>query len=241
MIYTALQDVEIRKKQYYDALNFYLKETTVPIVFVENSNYDMSGDFIEFIDSGRMEYITFEGNLYERTRGKGYGEAQIINEGFRRSSILRQSKYVVKITGRLVVKNINNILSSKLLLLDNVFRCDFSSHDFIWAMVFVIKTTKLEEIFKENGAKIDDSKWILFEHILYKSMYEDKKTKAIPFLKSPIIEGVSGSWNIPYSQMLPKDRSTLNREKICYFYQRAQRPFLYWLCKLFYYCLNFKL
>ena len=36
MIHTSLTDVDIRRRQYEDALEFYLLQTDYPIVFVEN-------------------------------------------------------------------------------------------------------------------------------------------------------------------------------------------------------------
>lgn len=42
MPFTCLADVGVRKKQYIEALNFYLKNTTRKIVFVENSGTDIS-------------------------------------------------------------------------------------------------------------------------------------------------------------------------------------------------------
>ena len=62
MIHTSLTDVDIRRRQYKDALEFYLLQTDYPIVFVENSGTDISGDFRKFVDCGRLEFITFQGN-----------------------------------------------------------------------------------------------------------------------------------------------------------------------------------
>lgn len=45
MPFTCLADVGVRKKQYIEALNFYLKNTTRKIVFVENSGTDISSSF----------------------------------------------------------------------------------------------------------------------------------------------------------------------------------------------------
>ena len=67
---TVLQDV--------NALNFYLQETSLPICFVENTGFDMSCEFHSYIDSGRLEYLCFKGNNYDKSLGKGYGEAVII-------------------------------------------------------------------------------------------------------------------------------------------------------------------
>lgn len=229
---TALLDIEEREKQYYRALDFYLKETSVPIVFVENTNFELSSRYLDDIKSGRLEYITFKGNDFDRSLGKGYGEALIINEGYKRSEILKRHKYVVKITGRLIIRNINTILNSKLLFFSHIFRCDFRPNDFLWSMVFVIETQKMDEIFREGLRQIDESKWVLFEHILYISMYQDRKTKAIPFIHSPKIEGVSGSWNMPYADLFTEDRKARNIRQICFFYQRANRRILYCLCRI---------
>lgn len=42
---TILQDKDLRKQQYIEALDFYLTKTDLPIVFVENSNTDFSNLF----------------------------------------------------------------------------------------------------------------------------------------------------------------------------------------------------
>ena len=75
MIHTSLTDVDIRRRQYEDALEFYLLQTDYPIVFVENSGTDISGDFRKFVDCGRLEFVTFQGNEeFDRKKGKGYDE-----------------------------------------------------------------------------------------------------------------------------------------------------------------------
>ena len=59
MIHTSLTDVDIRRRQYEDALEFYLLQTDYPIVFVENSGTDISGDLLHFREmrslTGRKE------------------------------------------------------------------------------------------------------------------------------------------------------------------------------------------
>ena len=54
MIHTSLTDVDIRRRQYEDALEFYLLQTDYPIVFVENSGTDISGDFRKFVERKRI-------------------------------------------------------------------------------------------------------------------------------------------------------------------------------------------
>ena len=79
MIHTSLTDVDIRRRQYKDALEFYLLQTDYPIVFVENSGTDIMGGLVtvEFDDEvvGHFEFIHFRGNEeFDRKKGKGYGE-----------------------------------------------------------------------------------------------------------------------------------------------------------------------
>ena len=69
MPFTCLADVGVRKKQYIEALNFYLKNTTRKIVFVENSGTDISSSFKDF--QHRIEFLCFDGNLcFDKRKGK---------------------------------------------------------------------------------------------------------------------------------------------------------------------------
>ena len=53
MPFTCLADVGVRKKQYIEALNFYLKNTTRKIVFVENSGTDMMAIYVLIREKGK--------------------------------------------------------------------------------------------------------------------------------------------------------------------------------------------
>ena len=110
---TVLQDMELRRKQYVNALNFYLQETSLPICFVENTGFDMSCEFHSYIDSGRLEYLCFKGNNYDKSLGKGYGEAVIILYATENSVFLKRCKYLIKVTGR--VNSASNRKNSKFI------------------------------------------------------------------------------------------------------------------------------
>lgn len=109
MPFTMLQDCNIRKNQYIKAINWYLVHTTFPIVFVENSGIYIGDSFNEYIESNRIEFITFNGNNYDKSLGKGYGEALIIEEAIEKSKLLSNCDNIVKITGRLIIKNIKKL------------------------------------------------------------------------------------------------------------------------------------
>jgi len=107
---TALQDAKQRLEQYKCAIKFYLQETNYRILFVENSNTDITQYFSTAINEGRLEVLTFQGNDYNRDLGKGYGEMQIVNYALINSNFIQQSEFIVKITGRIKVLNIKRIL-----------------------------------------------------------------------------------------------------------------------------------
>ena len=89
MPFTCLADVGVRKKQYIEALNFYLKNTTRKIVFVENSGTDISSSFKDF--QHRIEFLCFDGNLcFDKRKGKGYGEALILEYAMAKSEVSSQ-------------------------------------------------------------------------------------------------------------------------------------------------------
>lgn len=105
---TCLQDPLLRASQYRDALLWYLKNTSFRVLWVENTHYDISqlGDFESYIKSGRLEYLTFDGNKYDRSLGKGYGEGLIIQYAFQHSSFLQEPSVVIKVTGRVIITNL---------------------------------------------------------------------------------------------------------------------------------------
>mgnify|MGYP006928564830 FL=1 len=128
MANTALQDVEIRKKQYLDAVNYYLVHTHFNIIFVENSGFDISSLYQEYIEKGRIEVITYYGNNFDKKLGKGYGEGLIICRALHQSKLLHDSKaLVIKVSGRHVVKNINIIVRlSSVFRADKMIACDIN-------------------------------------------------------------------------------------------------------------------
>lgn len=112
MAYTKLSNPEIRLQQYKEALDWYLENTGYKILLVENSGYGFSDCYQKQINEGRLELLCYDGNDYDRTRGKGYGEAAILEYGITHSEFLKsapQNYRLVKITGRLLCLNINEL------------------------------------------------------------------------------------------------------------------------------------
>lgn len=202
MSYTVLQDTTERKRQYVESLNYYLQTTLLPIVFIENSNTDFSNEFQSWIDSGRLEYITFDGNTgFDKIKGKGYGEALMLLYAIEHSSMLRQSKHLLKITGRLQVQNINHIATSWVLKFNNIWRSNIQDSGFS-TTVFISNIKSLKYVLKKHKEEITEEdrghNWI--ENVLYRAFLSDDGVtdRIVPFRESPQFEAYSGTSNSKY-------------------------------------------
>ena len=200
MSFTVLNNKEVRKKQYVEALEYYLSNSNYKIVFVENSNTDISSTFSKDIDLGRLEYLSFQGNK-DKNRGKGYGECEIIEYALKHSNIINRNINIriVKITGRLIVKNIKFIASLHNLCFPKktvfyAINSDLSFPDSRCIMAskyFFLK-------FLEMKYKINDSAGYYFEHALLATTIKEKEYSYSPFYFQPDIVGMSGSTGEAY-------------------------------------------
>lgn len=201
MSHTKLQDIEIRKQQYIDALNFYLQKTLLPICFVENTGYDMSKEFQDYINTGRLEYLCFYGNNYARERGKGYGEAKIILYSLYHSQMMRNCKYFIKVTGRVIVPDIEKIAKSPFLSINSVFRSDILGKDFIRTVVFITTPKIIGDILESRIEDITEKKGYILEEIIASELIYRKYIHVIPFFSTVYINGIFATKNIPYENI----------------------------------------
>ena len=195
MSYTTLINPEERKKQYVDAIHFYLSKTNYPIVFSENSGIDISYCFHDDIKSGRLEVLCFHGNQ-DKTRGKGYGECEIIQYALDNSQIIRKRKdqRIAKITGRLIIKNIKRIIClHSLLFPKQTTICAINSGLTFPDRRFILAPKQFYLTFLNYKDNINDSKGYYFEHALCDTIKQETKYSFTPFLIMPQIEGISGS------------------------------------------------
>lgn len=106
---------QIRETEYLTALNFWLKKWggIQRIVFIENSGWPLD-KFRALADKHRekkdVEFISLNINHLTGARGKGYGESRLIEEGLPLSKHFQEVSYIVKVTGRLKLLNLNQIL-----------------------------------------------------------------------------------------------------------------------------------
>lgn len=204
MPFTVVSDATQRLNQYLLALQFYLQNTSCPIVFVDNSNMDKT-PFLEYESQygSRLEILSFDGNKV-KTKGKGLGEMEIIEYALIHSkfNLLLDKHRIVKITGRLIVRNINSLLKCDKwhLYPYKSIVCHVNSDlTFADSRIFISLGSFMNLLVKQKKY-LNDTKGIYFEHLLCQQIKQQKTFTFFPFITEPHFEGISGSTGIKYEK-----------------------------------------
>ena len=201
MVLTKLLDPGIRKEQYLDALNFWLTNTDIPVVFVENSNVDLSPYFEIAIASGRLEILTFKDGNSSSELGKGFGEINCMRYAHTHSILLQNADFIFKITGRLKILNFRSFYKPAIIkdldvTADLANSLGFADSRF-WGYNPEFFTNHLSGF--QN--MLNDTEGVYFEHILAKSIIKTIKEGGSfsAFNTRLRIEGISGTSNKSYN------------------------------------------
>lgn len=216
MTKTVLQDANVRLQQYLEAINFYLNNYCYKILVVENTNVDLYKYLVDPIENGQLEYLTFDGNNFDPNLGKGFGEGLIIKYAFAHSHFIRKYNYIVKITGRHKITNLEAILTVSEIFLGsnpNLIVCDIiPKRKVAISDCFIASKSFFELYLNENLHLCNDSMNIWFEHILFYCIHQAKQENFqylfLPFALDQ--RGCSGSTGRSFSK-------TRLRRKIYYF------------------------
>lgn len=204
MSFTALQSRDTRRLQYVTALKWYLTHTKLNIVIVENTLNNYVSEFQSYIRSGRLEFITFDGNNYNHELGKGYGEAQIIRKAIECSRLIASCDLIIKITGRIVIENINLIarLSTCPMTLYGK-KVIYNDKNAIESIIFVAPKSFIANYFLDSASTINDSTGYYFEHLLYDKAQSWKHDgNNVSEFPVPIrINGISGTTGKTYYRL----------------------------------------
>lgn len=197
---TSLTDPEIRKNQYLDAISYYLESTDLKIVICENTLSNYSNEIKNPKKNGRIEFLTFNGNNYNPTLGKGLGEALIIEYALRNSKFIDYKTIVIKVTGRIKILNIQSIIrtiTKSKYSIDTIW-CELSNSNWIKTTCFAVGSRWLYLSALNHINLIKQLNYnISIEKTFCKSIAAAKTLKIKKFY--PIIEGINGSRNKPYS------------------------------------------
>ena len=205
-------DPKIRENDYLIALEKWLKNTNLPIVFIENSMYDLS-KLKELANQypNRVEFLQFEGNQRSHDLGKGFEELNIMEYGLKNSKTISESENIIKVTGRIFIPQIKQILSS--LPVDrfvnycvNVNNNNFES---IQLVMYICKKDFINQLstYKEL---INDSKRQYIEKAFVKCVKELPPNYKTNVLSNVKFDGISGGDDTDYDVFINK----LSRENV---------------------------
>lgn len=156
---------EQREKDYYNSLKYYV-ENHPPIrkiVFVENSGWSL--DKIKQAatknpHNKEIEFISLDCNDFPRSFGKGYGESLLMEQGIERSQLIKSINYLAKITGRIYLLNLAQIITSVQNNYDCL--CDFKDQGYL------IKRLLGEKTANPNC----DTRFLVFSKELYSKYFQ---------------------------------------------------------------------
>ncbi len=196
-----VRDPRIRRQAYEQALGFYsvaLPDT--PVIFCENTGHDLAG--IREIAARKgsrsqaIEVLSFSGNRYPVGLGKGFGEIGILGHALTHSRLLPEDALVLKVTGRLIVRNVASLLARLARKPQVELFCDLRGN-LSWAdsRVFAATTRLLRDCLVPLREMADDARGDTFEVLLaraaHRALARGGRWEMLP--TSPRIEGVSAT------------------------------------------------
>lgn len=205
---TKISDTEIRRRQYTETLEKYITRSNFTrFVFAENSGAHLDEGYFYALcadHNKQIEFLTVLGDV-EKTRryGKSFGESQIIADAWKHSSFLKQEEVFYKVTGRVWIENINDIM-----VFDG--KSHFIAYNYKkWAITifFCLSRNDYETLIKGNEGDYEDAslepwkmgEWLPCERTFYlRLMKSHQKIKA--FSRYPDFRGNLGGTNLPYTK-----------------------------------------
>ena len=196
-----LKDDIFRKKQYIESLRFYIENAKIDnIVYCDNSGASVDSELASLAErrGKRFEWISFYGDTDKTIAyGKGYGECEIMKYVLIHSELVKRSNYLIKVTGRLIVRNINLLmrLSGK-----NVCFCPNKTEDhrlYINTRIYMMPIETFKRDFQGAINYINDNNKIYLEHA-FGICVVNNSVSFKKFMIAPWIEGISGSTGREY-------------------------------------------
>lgn len=174
--YTRLTDPKVRLQQYLDSLEYAIEHyhRVNHIVFCENTGYEY--DYLQLqekaVQKGKtLEVISFQGNYpFIETKGKGYGEGEIIEYALKKSKTLQESDFFYKLTGRIIVKNMDRVMDSTRSDNTFIFVADLKKRfekGRIRTLLYKVNTSLYKQKLIDAYTEVDDFKNHYLEHAFY--------------------------------------------------------------------------
>lgn len=197
---TSVKDTATRKKEYHDNLIKYLTNSYFDkIIFAENSGGKLDEDkFYELAQKNKKQleflFLPVDVGLIKKC-GKSYGEAKLIEDAVRRSKLLQGEQAFYKITGRIWIANINELIN------DRAENC-FIAHNFMsWVLTsfFKVRLDDFKELLSDAHMACDDSGKDCIEHVYFNRL-QNARHIVNSFSKYPVMIGINSGSGFPYTK-----------------------------------------
>jgi hypothetical protein len=201
--FTLLNDPGKRKSVYINTIRYYLENYNYPIVFVENSHEDLSAYFINEIEIKRLEILCFNGNNYPEEIGKGLGEMRCIEFGINNSSLIQESSFIFKITGRYKILNMGSFINFYKKHPDVELIADLTNNfKSSQSCIFGFKPFFAKRFLFKYISIINDTNGVYFEHALAKAVLSaiSENVNFHIFRHYPRIKAISGTTGKAYKR-----------------------------------------
>lgn len=188
------KDPKDRIADYQQSLQLWLDKSDFRIVFVENSQADLS-PFLPFREKypNRIEFLSFDGNNFPRHYGKGFGEQLTINYAIDNSNFIKECDYIFKISGRYFLSELPKAFENFNHNLYDAAIYTSKEYPDGGACVFFYLKKAIYERFMRN-APINDSNGLYYEHTLQNTIKNIQSERIFKVEKMGIL-GISGTAN----------------------------------------------
>ena len=211
-MYVKVADSNTRLQQYLRAVGALL-DTPSPIVdgvtLIENTGADLS-PFHELASRNnrhdkKVEFLGLNLNDYPLEYGIGYGEFRLLDEGIRQSKFIGPQTHIVKLTGRLIVRNLVSILSrvpKDVDMLADIQPYKDPAQGMVESRLMVISQPFYMSKIVGMYQQVNGTKGVAAEHCLYQVVRNSPSAKIVPRLpREPIWVGYSGSTGVRYDSL----------------------------------------
>lgn len=213
----AISDPEERLAQYLNSIGHAIDHYHLfnKIIFCENTGY--SHDYASLFEQAKkkgkeLEVLSFIGNQQViQQRGKGYGEGETIEYALKNSTLLKDRPSFFKLTGRLIIKNLDRIAASAdaengfIWHPKEIYR---RKSDHVETYFFKVSREFYTEYLLDGYRQVDEINHLYIEHIFFDRL----KNLNLRAFKHPLqIIGNSGTSGKPYLET----KNAILLERIC--------------------------
>ncbi|MBU9020391.1 hypothetical protein KTG24_21680 [Bacteroides fragilis] len=197
-----LSDPQIRCKETIKGLIFFIKSGTFDkIVLCDNSGFTFNNDELTALATNynvSLEILTFVGDSSKvKERGKGYGEGEIMKYILENSYLLKTEDFFFKITGKLFVVNIEDIVK-RINKRKNYFNITtlkwFGAID---TRFYGVNKQVFIDVLLCEYLKVNDKEMMWYE-ICFRDALKKASISFNSFPIYPIIYGLSGTQGVEF-------------------------------------------